>query len=75
MIIVGVMNVDRQRDFTPDKIITRRENNTGGGAEFLAFLEQELIPEIDREFRTNSFRMLFGHSLGGLLVSHAYLQA
>jgi predicted alpha/beta superfamily hydrolase len=41
----------------------------------LAFLEKELIPEIDREFRTNSFSMLFGHSLGGLLVSHAYLQA
>ena len=75
MIVVGVMNVDRQRDFTPDKIITRRENNTGGGAKFLAFLEKELIPEIDREFRTNSFSMLFGHSLGGLLVSHAYLQA
>lgn len=74
VIVVGVMNEDRQRDFTPDKIITRRENNTGGGRKFLAFLEEELIPEIDKNFRTEKFRILFGHSLGGLLSSHAYLQ-
>lgn len=74
MIIVGVMNVDRQRDFTPDKIITRRENNTGGGKKFLSFLEEELVPVIDENFRTEPFRILFGHSLGGLLTSHAYIQ-
>lgn len=74
VIVVGIMNVDRQRDFTPDKIITRRENNTGGGRKFLTFLEEELIPEIDKNFRTEKFRILFGHSLGGLLTSHSYLQ-
>ena len=74
LIVVGVMNVDRQRDFTPDKIITRRENNTGGGKAFLSFLEEELIPEIDRKFRTAPYRILFGHSLGGLITTHAYLQ-
>ena len=28
MIVVAIQNVDRRRDYTPDKIITVRENNT-----------------------------------------------
>jgi len=74
MIVVGIMNVNRRRDFTPDKVITKRKNETGGGDKFLTFLEQELIPKIDNEFRTMPFRVLFGHSLGGLFTAHAYLQ-
>ena len=74
MIVVGIMNVDRERDFTPDKVVTKRENRTGGGDQFLAFLEQELLPKIDKEYRTLPYRILFGHSLGGLITTHAYLQ-
>lgn len=75
MIVVGIMNVNRERDFTPDKIVTKRKNDMGGGDNFLAFLEQELIPKIDKEYRTMPYRILFGHSLGGLITAHAYLQA
>lgn len=75
MIVVGLTNVDRERDFTPDKVITRRQNRTGGGDAFLRFLEEELIPELDRNYRTLPYRMLFGHSLGGLLTTHAYMKA
>lgn len=74
MIVVGIENVNRRRDFTPDKVITTRTNDTGGGAAFLSFLENELIPELDQKFRTNANRILFGHSLGGLLAAHAYMQ-
>lgn len=74
MIVVAISNVNRRRDFTPDKVITVRENDSGGGEHFLSFLEQELIPELDRQYRTAPYRILFGHSLGGLLVSHAYLK-
>jgi predicted alpha/beta superfamily hydrolase len=74
MIIVAVQNVDRRRDFTPDKIITVRENNSGGGKKFLSFLEDELIPELDRKYRTEPYRILYGHSLGGLLATHAYMK-
>ncbi|ETN96238.1 alpha/beta hydrolase-fold protein [Zhouia amylolytica] len=74
MIVVAIQNVDRRRDYTPDKVITVRENNTGGGERFLSFLENELIPEIDKKYRTTSYRILFGHSLGGLLASHTYLK-
>jgi predicted alpha/beta superfamily hydrolase len=74
MIVVAIQNVDRRRDFTPDKIITVRENNTGGGDSFLSFLEDELLPELDQKFRTEPYRILFGHSLGGLLATHAYMK-
>ena len=74
MIVVGIQNVDRRRDFTPDKVITVRENNTGGGDLFLNFLENELLPELDKKYRTSPYRILFGHSLGGLLATHAYLK-
>ncbi|MGG8497079.1 alpha/beta hydrolase-fold protein [Tenacibaculum sp. TC6] len=74
MIVVGIQNIDRRRDFTPDKIITKRKNNTGGGDAFLRFLENELIPELDKNYRTTSYQILFGHSLGGLLATHAYMK-
>lgn len=74
MIVVAIQNVDRRRDYTPDKVITVRENNTGGGDSFLGFLEDELLPELDHKFRTTPYRILYGHSLGGLFASHAYMK-
>ena len=74
MIVVAIQNVNRRRDFTPDKIITRRQNDSGGGENFLSFLEDELIPELDKNFRTEPYRILFGHSLGGLLATHTYMK-
>ena len=74
MIVVAIHNVNRRRDFTPDKTITKRENDSGGGDRFLSFLEDELIPELDQKYRTDPYRILFGHSLGGLLATHAYMK-
>ncbi|MDY2586733.1 alpha/beta hydrolase-fold protein [Winogradskyella aquimaris] len=74
MIVVGIQNVDRRRDYTPDKIITVRENNTGGGEMFLDFLENELLTTLDQTYRTTSYRILYGHSLGGLLATHTYMK-
>tara|TARA_R110002012_G_scaffold88274_2_gene217597 strand:+ start:30182 stop:31240 length:1059 start_codon:yes stop_codon:yes gene_type:complete len=74
MIVVGIQNVDRRRDYTPDKIITVRENNSGGGEKFLSFVEEELIPELERKYRTEPYRILFGHSLSALLATHAYMK-
>lgn len=74
MIVIAIQNVDRRRDFTADKIITKRENNSGGGDSFLSFLEDELIPELDLKYRTDHYRILFGHSLGGLLATHTYMK-
>ena len=72
-IIVAIENVDRERDFTVTKIKTKRENTSGGGNNFLDFIEQELIPYIDKNYRTQEHRALIGHSLGGLLALNAYM--
>jgi uncharacterized protein len=57
----------RARDFTPTK--TSREPGSGGAAAFLDFLEHEVIPFVDRTYRTvPSDRGLLGHSYGGLFA-------
>ncbi|TDT47027.1 hypothetical protein CLV90_1096 [Maribacter spongiicola] len=72
-IIIAIENVDRERDFTFTKIKTKRPNNMGGGRIFLNFIEKELVPYIDKKYKTESFRTLVGHSLGGLLTLNSYM--
>lgn len=72
-IVIAIENVDRERDFTVTKIKTKRKNTMGGGRNFLKFIETELIPYVDKNYKTKPFRTLIGHSLGGLLAINAYL--
>ncbi len=72
-IIIAIENVDRERDFTVTKLKTKRQNTMGGGRNFLDFIEKELIPYVDENYRTEPFRTLIGHSLGGLLTLNSYL--
>ncbi|WP_286271487.1 alpha/beta hydrolase-fold protein [Thalassotalea hakodatensis] len=68
MIVVGISSKNRMRDYTPTKIETRK--SSGGGEKFLDFIEQELIPYINKKYSTESYKIFSGHSLGGLLVVH-----
>jgi predicted alpha/beta superfamily hydrolase len=74
MILVGIPNTNRQRDLTPTQAKTSpygdssSVRNTGGGEKFTSFIEKELIPYIDSHYPTAPYRVLIGHSLGGLLV-------
>lgn len=72
-IIIAIENVDRERDFTVTKIKTKRPNTMGGGRNFLSFIEKELIPFIDKNYRTETYRTLIGHSLGGLLATNSFM--
>jgi predicted alpha/beta superfamily hydrolase len=70
-IVVGVFNIDRNHDFLPD---SSQAVSTGGGADkFLQFFKTELIPYINKNFKTESFNVLIGHSFGGVFVMHALL--
>jgi len=56
----------------PDGTVT--EYPTSGGADrFLEFIQSELVPEIDKRYRTVPLRIFAGHSLGGLLAVHALI--
>ena len=72
-IVVAIENVDRERDFTVTKLKTKRVNTMGGGKNFLNFIEKELISYIDKNYRTEPYRTLVGHSLGGLLTLNSYM--
>ena len=66
-LVVGVPNVDREHDLTPTPY--PNEPASGGGPFFESFLNEELAREIDAKFRTVSYRILVGHSAGGLTIS------
>lgn len=73
MIIVGIANTNgnRMRDLTPtaDPAVP----NSGGGEQFAAFMEKELLPYIDRKYPAAPYRVISGHSMGGLFVLHTLL--
>lgn len=75
MIVVGITNTNRFRDLTPTRVEpdlpildSMNARMSGGGEEFTLFLEKELIPHIDTNYPTQSYKLLIGHSLGGLTV-------
>ncbi len=71
IIIVGIFNTIRNRDFTP---VAMPEYKASGSADkFLAFLKNELIPYINKTYPSNGDNTIFGHSLGGLFVMYALL--
>src|SRR5687767_682084 len=75
MLVVGIENTDRQRDLTPPITNTRTsdrpEGKVGGAERFLSFIAEELLPSIDRTYRTRPTRILIGHSFGGFFASYA----
>jgi predicted alpha/beta superfamily hydrolase len=75
MIVVAILNTDRTRDLTPTHIASdmpmmdsSSSKNSGGGENFVAFIEKELMPYIDSVYPSRSYRTLIGHSFGGLTV-------
>lgn len=44
---------------------------SGGGDKFLRFVREEVIPFVEQRYRTAPFRILAGHSVGGLTTIHA----
>ncbi len=76
-IVVGIVNVDRRRDFTfPTKMAEEKKAfpTTGHSDQFISFLEKELQPYIQNKFKTNQAKTIIGESLGGLLATEILLK-
>lgn len=80
MIVVAIVETDRVRDsasthslqgFTGK--VDEGFESSGGGENFRRFLEQELVPYIDKEFSTSSYRIYCGYSFTGLSVIDEFL--
>lgn len=70
-IVVAITNTQRFRDLSTSKM---ERNPTAGGADkFLKFIKEELIPYVDKNYRTNPFKTLAGHSLAGLFTVHTMM--
>src|SRR6185503_17561259 len=67
----------RNRDYTFPKALPKDSFPISGGADkFLSFIGGELLPYIDKTYRTDtSNRALMGHSLGGYFTLYALEQA
>ncbi|HEU4632542.1 MAG TPA: alpha/beta hydrolase-fold protein [Flavisolibacter sp.] len=71
-IIVGIATVDRRRDFTyPTTIVAakKRYPTSGHSKQFINFIQKELQPYIDKNYKTTTSKTLIGQSLGGLLAT------
>ena len=78
MIVVAIPNTNRTRDMTPTHTDRDPEGKpqpalagSGGMANFLTFIKTELIPRIERDYRTAPYRVFVGHSLGGITTINA----
>jgi uncharacterized protein len=81
LILVGIAyggplqyRLNRTRDYTPWFVPTggygpEYQKHSGGGPAFRAFLAEELLPFVERTYRTAPERTLVGHSYGGLFSS------
>jgi predicted alpha/beta superfamily hydrolase len=71
MIIVAIENTDRDRDMMP--VVARDYPGPPRAEAFLAFLEKELVPDIEKAYRTAEPGILQGKSLSGLFTVYALL--
>jgi predicted alpha/beta superfamily hydrolase len=78
MIVVGIVNTDRNRDLTPTHASFSENGRefpvpTSGGADkFVQFIETEVIPLVESKYRVQPYRVLAGHSFGGLFAMHVF---
>lgn len=82
MILVGITNTDRVRDLTPTNNLVNSygvefagDKTSGGADNFLNFIKTELSPQIEAEYSIANYRMLIGHSHGGLFSLYSFIQA
>jgi predicted alpha/beta superfamily hydrolase len=80
-IVVGIGNIwMRDRDYTPTKIQSppfvdsTAAKISGGGENFIAHLEKEVIPYVNEHYPAGNSRVLIGHSLGGLIAMDIFLK-
>lgn len=76
-IVVGIASVDRQRDFTFPTTVQEQKTRfptTGHSDKFISFIEKELQPYIESNYKANNDKTIIGQSLGGLFAAEVLLK-
>ena len=75
-ILVGIRNTDRDKDVYPDVVTYADGTKAGGRAnQYLDFLREELIPKIEKAYRTDGYRVLYGTSNTGFTAVYALFRS
>lgn len=73
MIIVAIENTKRFKDMWPTNTKYNPEPDIAGASDFLGFIEKELIPHIEQNYRTYHEKILCGQSLSAIFTIYAFL--
>jgi predicted alpha/beta superfamily hydrolase len=84
MIVVGIGNTDRTRDLTPNHSVIGFDGKpdtsanafgkrSGGGEKFIQFIQQEVMPYVEKNYHPAPYKIFSGHSLGGLMMFYSLL--
>lgn len=75
MILVGIENIDRRKDLSGVSEVKEDEEYcplTDGAKDFRAFIVDELMPEINKRYKTTDEKGIIGESLAGLFVIETF---
>lgn len=74
MIVVGIANQGNDDYLYHTTWKVEGEPDFGGAAQFYQYISDELVPLIDKTYRTNHNRIMSGYSLGGLFTTYSLIQ-
>lgn len=75
VLLVGITNTQRRRDLSGPTTVAKDKEIApvvGGASQFRAFIQKELIPEINKKYRVKSTKGIIGESLSGLFVTETF---
>jgi len=80
IIVVGIISKDRRKDLTPTKSTIDYDgkvdsvyNTSGGNEHFFHFMQAELIPYIEKNYKVEPYKIFAGHSFGGITTINCML--
>lgn len=76
-IIIGILNKDRMRDMTSETKVTSLKKAypfSGHSSKFMDFIQKELQPFVEKNYRTNKSKTIIGQSLAGLVATEILLK-
>ena len=75
VIIVAITTAKlREQDYSPNYVAMKSKVGNGKADNFTDFLKTELVPYIDKNYRTYPYRIISGHSRGGIFVVNDFLR-
>ena len=80
IMVVGIISKDRRKDLTPTKStidyfgkVDSTYSTSGGNEQFFQFIQTELMPYIETNYKAGSYKIFAGHSFGGITTINCML--